>query len=162
MEKAIKDGWKALLGAGVASMVGSGSLTAFATNPGETRAVASCLLVLGVVLTLLAIYGFVILLFPSMGPPPQMLQDRLLWTAKRYRTFAEKHKETGDEFCALFWKKYPYPGLSRLAARTESILGKAGVFWPAITELPSSPGEVRHKADYLEQLALKVPPGVPF
>ena len=138
------------------------SIAGLSTQPHVTEALWwRGMLGFGILLMLVGFYGFLSLVFPVIGPRPQMLQDKMLWTAKRYRDFAEKHhNETENLFLSRFWKRYPYEQLDHLGNRADSVIGKK-IRWQLFTELPSSADVVKNIADHLEVAARDVPPNIP-
>lgn len=159
MEKAITEGWRFFLPAGTATAVGAAIV--YSAHPDAAKSLWwNVLFSFGILIIVLAIYGVLANVFPTIVPPPQMLQDRLFWTAKRYRVFLAKNRGVTEEsFRRKFWRKYPFKGLDSLATRAGT--NGATVNWELFTTLPTE-SVVQRIADHLERLARDVPANTPF
>ena len=159
MEKAITEGWRFFLPAGTAAAVGAAIV--YSTHPDVATSLWwNTLFSFGILLIVLATYGVLANFFPAIAPPPQMLQERLFWTAKRYRAFVvENSGVTEESFRRKFWRKYPFKGLDALAKRAG--ISGATVDWELFTALPTE-SVVQRIADHLERLTRYVPSNTPF
>jgi hypothetical protein len=162
MEKAITEGWKFFLPAGTAAAVGAALV--YSAHPDVAASLWwNTLFGFGILLIVLAIYGVLALVFPSIAPRPQTLQDALFWTAGRYRKFAAKNsgEPQGDVLALRFNKKHPLAWRNELAMRVHAVSGGAAkINWALVNLPPNSADVILNVANHLEQLAVAVPPNV--
>jgi len=165
MDKRLAEARTAFLAAGSALVICAATIAGLSSQPHITeQGWWRGLLALGLFGMLVSGYGYLAMIFPGIGPRPQMLRERLLWTAKRYRLFAQRNEaHSGSLFLIRFRNKHSYEDMMALANRANNVLGPGTrINWKLLTEYTVDCDIIRQIADHLEALAKDVPPNIPL